>query len=96
MAVSKETDRKVLILDIETDALEIDKIENIWCVVVRENEEIYEVFSDHGDAYRSLMYLKEYLYDKIHDGYYIVGHNILGFDLRVLKSIDIFYLLLEL
>ena len=89
MTASKNDERKIIVLDIETDSLDIDEIENVWCVVVRENEEVCKVFSDYDDSYISIRYLREYLYDKIHDGYYVVGHNILGFDLRVLKSIDI-------
>ena len=69
----------ILVIDIETDALE--NPQNIWCVVAKDitSDKEYR-FRDNG-ADRSL------LRDMCHRCDYIVGHNFLAYDLPVLNDL---------
>jgi len=72
-----------LIFDIETDGL-IPEVSKIWCLVYQnvDTKEIYS-YSDYDDALPSL----EDGLQKLSEADVIAGHNVIGYDLPVLKRL---------
>jgi DNA polymerase-1 len=72
-----------LIFDIETNGL-IPKVDTIWCLVMQDitTKEIFS-YSDHDD---NLPSLAEGL-QKLSEASILAGHNIIGYDLPVLKRL---------
>jgi DNA polymerase-1 len=69
--------------DCETNGL-LPEVTNVWCLVIT-NADTKETFS-YSDYDSELPNLKEGL-DKLHTANELIGHNIIGYDLAVLKKL---------
>jgi DNA polymerase I len=71
-----------LVFDIETDGFNPTKIHCIGIRSLAFDDEV-TIYTDDDDSYPSL----ERAYDRLLNADYIIGHNIYGFDLRVLAKL---------
>ena len=73
-----------IILDIETDGL-LDTVTKVHCIVMKVETKLYDTYAYYVQVATTEKEIKEAL-KKLQINH-IIGHNILGFDLEVLKRL---------
>ena len=71
---------KYIVTDIETNGL-LEDVSKFWCAWAYDSE------SEHYDPFTNLHEYVEYLERKVKDGYKLVGHNFIKYDIPVIKKL---------
>jgi len=72
-----------LVIDIETDSTSVMDVKNVWCVVIKDiDQNKITTYTQQQLTSRNSDF-----FSRLKNAYKIIGHNILGYDLLILKRL---------